>query len=333
MFIRNKYRKLIKTLIVISIFLTGIFFGALLHILWVFPFPQLSAFKLSYIAKKEKKNRKLTVHKKSGKYLHIPVEFLPNYKIENDSMDQPFLKNEIGKAELITHVKEVALVLVDTWETTKDSIKPDLIRLNQMRILDFCRNNEITIIHAPNHPVVQKYNQYHKLKNHVNKIIESNDFFNSNLPFFMEWPSINNSIWKKAQDIRYSGRVALYSFHPTKERDISRYLKPLKNEYVLNNYMEFRYVLWKERIKLLLYLGGALNECMQHRDTGINILAGTDSRRTPFTIVILEDCSTAMGSPEISSKMAAKVMLDYFKFKIAFTTNSKQLRVYVNESE
>jgi hypothetical protein len=97
--------------------------------------------------------------------------------------------------------------------------------------------------------------------------------------------------------------------------------------------MEFRYVLWKERIKLLLYLGGALNECMQHRDTGINILAGTDSRRTPFTIVILEDCSTAMGSPEISSKMAAKVMLDYFKFKIAFTTNSKQLRVYVNESE
>jgi hypothetical protein len=90
--------------------------------------------------------------------------------------------------------------------------------------------------------------------------------------------------------------------------------------------MEFRYVLWKENINLLLYIGGALNECMQHRDTGINSLAGIDTRRVPITIVVLADCSSAMGSPKVDAETTAEMMLEYFKYKIAFVASSKDLR-------
>ena len=77
-----------------------------------------------------------------------------------------------------------------------------------------------------------------------------------------------------------------------------------------------------------MYIGGALNECMQHRDAGINLLAGSDSRRIPITIVVMEDCSEAMASPQFSAETAAKAMLDYFKFKIAFTANSNELQFH-----
>lgn len=88
---------------------------------------------------------------------------------------------------------------------------------------------------------------------------------------------------------------------------------------------EFCYVLWQHKIKLLLYAGGALNECMQHRDTAINFLAGSDSRRTGFTIVVLEDCSYAKSTPRLSEPDMAHAMLEYFKCKIAFAGNSKAI--------
>ena len=81
----------------------------------------------------------------------------------------------------------------------------------------------------------------------------------------------------------------------------------------------------KRGVKLLLYIGGALNECMQHRDTGINYLAGVDSQRTAFTIAVLEDCSSAFDTPHFGAKTTAQVMLDYFKCKIAFVANSKEV--------
>jgi hypothetical protein len=95
---------------------------------------------------------------------------------------------------------------------------------------------------------------------------------------------------------------------------------------VLCAYNEFRYVLWKERTKLLLYVGGALNECMLQRDTGINLLAGTDSTRVPVTIVVLEDCSSVIASPGADKETAAKVMLDFYRYKMAFTSVSTDIR-------
>ena len=110
-----------------------------------------------------------------------------------------------------------------------------------------------------------------------------------------------------------------------KERDLSRCLLPLQKEYVLASHDEFRYVLWKKGIKLLLYAGGALNECLQHRDTAINFLAGMDSRRTGFTIVVLEDCSYSKSTPKLGAHDMALAMFEYFKCKITFTANSKDI--------
>jgi len=109
------------------------------------------------------------------------------------------------------------------------------------------------------------------------------------------------------------------------QRDISRFLKPLEDEFVLASHHEFRYVLWKRKVKLLLYVGGALNECMQHRDTGINRLAGSDNPRTAFTIVVLEDCSSSKRTPRSDPEEISQAMLDYFMCKIAFVSNSKDV--------
>jgi hypothetical protein len=142
-------------------------------------------------------------------------------------------------------------------------------------------------------------------------------------PPFLMWPPRDTSA--KTWEIREKGRAPWYKVYPTKKRDISRFLRPLENEFVLSSYNEFRYVLWKKRIKVLLYVGGALNECILHRDAGINLLAGSDSKRTEFTIVVLSDCTYSMGSPRFDSETTKLVMLDYYMYKITFVANSKDL--------
>jgi hypothetical protein len=64
---------------------------------------------------------------------------------------------------------------------------------------------------------------------------------------------------------------------------------------------------------------------MLHRDAGINLLAGSDSKRIGFTIVVLQDCTYSMSSPRFDSETTKLVMLDYYMYKIAFVANSNDL--------
>ncbi|MFC1851217.1 hypothetical protein ACFL27_13560 [candidate division CSSED10-310 bacterium] len=263
--------------------------------------------------------------------LSIPVQYLPKYEIENDSEGNKHLKNIEGNSQFTIPVDEVALVLIDTWIERDESASSKTILQHQKEILEKCRKYGVTIIHTPNKPVVNKYPQYHVLRRTVREFLKEFNEQSHKPPPYLSWPSPTNEVWRKTQQIRKVGRAPYYELHPQIERDISRPLKPLEDEYVLHTYTEFRYVLWLQKINLLLYIGGTLNECMQHRDTGVNLLAGIDSRRVPITIVVLQDCSSAMSSPNFDAKMAAQAMLDYYKFKIAFTANSKDLR-FTNRS-
>lgn len=222
---------------------------------------------------------------------------------------------------------EIALVLVDTWNSgdPEEGQEPSQSLKDTQAFLNTCRKHKVTIIHAPNHPVVDKYPQYHTIKETVQNYM-ANYPAKSETPPHLDWPPRDNNVQTQAKTLRTNPPdIAQKNTQRMKKRDISRFLLPLENEYVLATHDEFRYVLWKKGIKLLLYVGGALNECMQHRDTGINFLMGMDSRQTPFTIVVLEDCSSAKPTPKLGERDMAHAMLEYFKCKITFVGNSKQI--------
>ena len=247
----------------------------------------------------------------------IRVKFYPPGNL--DKID----KDAEGTFELPS--SEIALVLVDTWNSSDPEEGQDIpgdIKPTQ-NLLHTCREHNITVIHAPNHPVVDKYPQYHSIKETVQDFWPQEPPEN---PPFLDWPPKDNNIYTQARNMRSNALTESYAVkHKVKERDISRFLLPLEDEYVLATHTEFRYVLWQHKIKLLLYVGGALNECMQHRDTAINLLAGVDSRTTGFTLVVLADCSFAKPTPGLSERDMAHAMLEYFKCKITFVGNSKQI--------
>jgi hypothetical protein len=247
----------------------------------------------------------------------IPVKFYPPGNLGNIDKDAE------GTFELPAN--EVALVLVDTWNSgdpVEGQGPPEDIKPTQ-DFLHTCRKHDMTVIHAPNHPVVDKYPQYHSIKETVQ------DFWPSEAPEnppFLDWPPRDNDIYMQARNMRNNALTESYEVkHNVKERDISRFLLPLEDEYVIATHNEFRYVLWQHKVKLLLYMGGALNECMQHRDTAINLLTGVDSRVTGFSIVVLDDCSFAKPTPGLNERDMALAMLEYFKCKIAFVGNSKEI--------
>jgi hypothetical protein len=304
----------------------GLLLGAVWHRAWVFPFPQLSALKQGLFQEKHDLTFQRTDSARPAQILQLPVRYLPKYRIESDEEGNKHLIKEEGHAILNVPTDEIALVLVDTRGSPDESTEAGPMRLNQKRLLEKCREHGVTVIHAPNHPVVDKYPQYHRLKAEVDSFVNKYDLVPPHRLSFLSWPSRSNRIWQETQRIRGEGRAPAFVISPNSEKDISRHLTPLSNEYVLCSNLEFRYILCKERISLLLYVGGALNECMLHRETGINILAGIDGQRVPITIVVLEDCSSAMESPDVDSSTAAKVMLDYFENKIAFVANSEDLR-------
>ncbi len=311
--------------IVITLF-CGILLGALWYRAFTFLLP-LYAVKKSVHQHKPELVSQEAVPERQKQVLRIPVRYLPSFRLETDEQGRKNAVAEEGNAILDVYADETALVLVDTWAGPNESSEPgNPILRNQKRLLNECRKHGVTIIHAPNHPVVDKYSQYHRLKEEVKDFARQFEIAPQNPAPFLKWPLPNNRVWRQAQKIRSVSKAPIYEVYPRSDRDISRHLTPLSNEYVLCSHMEFRYVMWKEKINVLLYIGGALNECMLQRNTGINALAGIDTKRVPVTIIVLEDCSIAMGGPEFDKKTAAKNMLDYFKYKIAFVSKSTDLQ-------
>lgn len=266
---------------------------------------------------------------KEKSYLSIPFSFLPNYKIQKNRNNQSILINEEGKDTLVVPTNEIAIVLIDTWNSFDNNKNSKYVECMQniQQLLLKCRKNKITVIHAPNHPVVDKYPQYHAIKKEVKNYINKHSTTYTPDSTFLEWPQENEFNTTIAKS-RKNGRSGEYIVKPQEERDVSKRLTPLANEYVLASYEEFRYVLWKEKIKVILYVGGSLNECMLQRDTGINLLAGSDSRRSNFSIVVVEDCSFVMTNPNTSYEATKQAMLNYYKRKIAVVSNSQAMNFH-----
>lgn len=246
--------------------------------------------------------------------IKIPVRFQAGNEARTDTFDVP--------------VSDVALVLIDWWNygDPKEGEDPPVAMGKTQAFLGRCRDAGMTIIHAPNHPVVDKYPQYEAIRDEVKAWLAEQPGTAGTGPH-LDWPDRDNDVYTKARAMRHVGAGS------QDDRDISRLLRPLPDEYVLATHDEFRYVLWQKGIKLLLYTGGALNECVQHRDTGINLLIGTDTRRTAFTVVFVEDCCTAIGSPKLSAEGMRVAMLEYFQRKIGFVAESGGVTVTTQDRE
>ena len=243
--------------------------------------------------------------------MQIPVRFSAAGKDKTGALDVP--------------VSEVALVLVDMWnwhDPDDDSDPPEYL-MNAQHCLDTCRNAGVTVVHAPNWPVTHRYGQHNAIEAEAEPLRDRHD-----PPEHMQWPPRDSPTRQQASALRDAyalsedDRKAMMD-----KRTISRYLLPRDDELVISTHNAFRYALWKRGITLLLYVGGALNECMLHRDTSLNYIVGSDSRRTGFTVVVLEDCVYAMPSDSYTDEEMKLAMLDYYRRKIAFTAVSTDLKI------
>ncbi len=270
--------------------------------------------------------------------MSIPVRYLPNLILQEHPDGTSKVVREYGRTTIEVPSHEVALVMVDLWDGSDppSGIEPEGRNKNIKNFLEKCRLHGVTIIHAPNHPVVGKYKQYYDLRAEVNSYLGRYDYPHTQLirragwrignyykEVLYQWPPADLST--EYQDIRIQGRAAAYKVRPKAERDISRFFKPRPDEFVLVTSDEFRYALWIRKIKVLIYVGGATNECMLHRPTGINRLAGMDDERSNFVIVVMGDCSNAIQSLWCSDDAVDRVMLDYMMTKIAFVGNSAEV--------
>lgn len=257
----------------------------------------------------------------SYKTMMLPVEFLPKYSVVQDRNRYEKLEISTGKDTLVLSTENVGLILIDTWGSKNEDSIPNGRVKRQKLFLQRARNSNVTIIHAPNKPVVDKYPQYHRIKKIV--LDSLHNYKNPKiLPVFLEYPSYENEIYLQQKLIRKSNKAPVYELFPTTDRDISIHLKPEDDEYVVESYKELRYVIWRHQLKLLVYMGGATNECMLHRDTGINRFAGIDKERFPISIVVLEDCSEAGGSTMLNDNLFSIAMFEYLKQKISFISKS-----------
>ena len=314
----------IKYLILIFI---GIIIGIQIVRKNIFPYNDLRKWKNSQKSQDSKEfdiNWNLPVINHSNnsyKTIMLPVEFLPKYSVGQDRNGYEKLELSAGKDTLVLSTENVGLILIDAWGSINEDSIPNGMVKRQKLFLQRARNSNVTIIHAPNKPVVDKYPQYHRIKKIV---LDSLHNYKDPkiLPVFLEYPSYENEVYLQQKLIRKSNKAPVYDLYPRTDRDISIHLKPEDDEYVVESYKELRYVIWRHQLKLLVYMGGATNECMLQRDTGINRFAGIDKERFPISIVVLEDCSEAGGSTMLNDSLFSLAMFEYYKQRISFISKS-----------
>ena len=255
----------------------------------------------------------------------IPVEYYPKYlTIEDEYGKRSVLVSGVDTLKASTN--NVGLVLVDI-HNTGDELSP--IEKNQKLFLERVRETNMQIIHAPNEPVVSQYGQYHKIKKIVQDSLNKYEK-NNKYPIFLKNSDYVNEIWEEERRIRKNGKVPVYIENPVSERFIGKDFTPNMDEYVINSHEELRYVIWMHDIKLLLYMGGAMNECMLLRPTGIINLKHdriNGNPPLPITIVSLDDCSYVGGS-HIDNKIFKKSISEFYKQNISFISKSNQIKFY-----
>jgi nicotinamidase-related amidase len=330
---RNPKRSKALTVVILALlFGIGLACGAAWHRSWAFPFPQLAEMRKQRARRAALEHLPATVQPavaiNQGNMVTIPALYFPGPNSFEDEDEKPSGSDgEYGHVDLRYRTDEVALVLIDIWNSRDpaEGDSPTGSLRNKVNLVNACRKQGITVIHAPSRPVVFRYKQYKKINKLVTELIANHTSLKIDPDSdYRRWPPPDyfNEAWKP----RHVGRATGWSdIDIESDLDISRFLTPLKTEYVVFSFDEFRYVLWKEKIRVILYAGSSLNECMLHRDPGLNHLAGIDTKVAPFVLVVMADCSDAFGTPFVAHATSKHVMLHYIGSKLAFISDSREL--------
>lgn len=223
---------------------------------------------------------------------------------------------------------KAALVLIDTWED--DSGKLDNCYRNIKTLLEQARKHGVTIIHAPSHPVVDRYPQYHALRGEVEAFLQASFFEKLVSRYYFaikkghklaEWPPEVNVSAGKLKPVmhKFSWKTLASMDTPGSDVDIALCFRPQNDEFVLFTEEELRYVLWRRRIQVLLYAGQRTNGCILDRPAGVLNLGGSN-----YTIVLIGDCSVPFPSPNYSTETVQKVFEEYYRRR-GFVTYSKDI--------
>ncbi len=261
-------------------------------------------------------------------YAMIPIEYLPDYELRSDTTGNMYYVENNGMDTLIINTANIGLVLMDTWATKDEKVSPPDYVLRQKRFLDQARQSNMSIIHSPNYPVVERYDQYHFLKKIVQDSLDQYEL-NRLAPIFLkDMQKLENDVFRKEKVIRKLSKAASYKTDPMEDRRISAYLTPNEDEYVLSSYEELMYVIWRHNLKLLIYIGGAMNECILTRPSGINRLKNSilqNGKALPISIIVLEDCSL-IGESIMDSKMYKMAIIELFKRNYSLIANSEKIK-------
>ncbi|MDD5727460.1 MAG: hypothetical protein PHV59_02750 [Victivallales bacterium] len=312
-----KTKQIVKIISITLLLIIVFSIGAYFYRSQLFPFPQMSYIK-NYMYLKLTKETSEENNVNNNFKATIPCQY-SGYCLNRKNRKEILSIKEYSK-NITCQCSELALVLVDTWDQGKNKIS--LIRNRQKNFLQKCREAGVTIIYANNLLNSSGYIQYRKLtaEMRINHIKKTNQIPRYRLN--------KNKYSDFARKLRIEAKRPYYYIHRLdniKNRSISRFLKPELGDYIVNTFDEFMYVLHKNHIKIIMYMGGSINECMLHRDTGINILAGSDNYNMNYLIILIEDCIKAIRTENFDKETIKKVFLDYLKKKIAFISNSKDI--------
>lgn len=247
---------------------------------------------------------------------------------KNDSIYHSIRTCEEAIYRLELPENQIALILVDVWGsgTEKDLECMSKEDHNIHSLLTQFRKKCMCVIHAPNMPAINDFKQYQDLRKKVQAMMVDHERYPE--PEFMSWPPRENPLSNKMRNLRTQ------SWPTATTTKINFYAKPRDDEYMAYTHEELRYILWKEKIYFILYVGYGINHCILRRQTGINSLVGTDNcheedytkmSRTPISIAVVEDCVLCSGSSFTTPKELKKTMIDYLKSALAFSINSQEI--------
>ena len=139
-FVDMKKNKINKHFVFCMIFV--LFVGIIIGIQWrrkfLFPLPQLKEWKQSFNQSNSiKYNYKNPILSKSENeediFIHIPVEYLPNYNFDIDKVGEKKIYTSIGEDTIIVNSNDIALILIDTWGYPNEPDLPDPIVKKQKK--------------------------------------------------------------------------------------------------------------------------------------------------------------------------------------------------------
>ena len=241
--------------------------------------------------------------------IELPVRHIVH---EPNPPHLPYREEHFGYVHLPVSIplEQAALVLVDCWDQIiVESFQERAGRICEETIrpvLEACRSNGITVVHAPSPPVAEKFRQFLPEE-------AANDEEPAN-PAASDWPprdfSQRRGKWAHLQ-ARRSGLHQEQLDRIDRYRSIHSAVLPKNGDYVIATGDQLHRLCRERGILYLFYVGFATNICVPDRDYGMRAM-----RERGYALVLLRDATTGVEASDTYPLLAAtSVMIHQFELR------------------